>query len=183
MDEGGGAFYGPKIDVHVRDAIGRRWQLSTIQVDFQLPQRFDLNYIGPDNAPHRVRVIHRALFGSVERFFGVLLEHFAGAFPAWLAPVQVRVLPVRDDHEAYADEIVARLRSEGFRVDMVRADEPLGGRIRRAKMDKLPHVLVVGDDDVANGTVGDNPRGGEVERDVPLDTFVDRLSTTVVERV
>jgi len=179
VDEGGGAFYGPKIDVKVRDAIGRHWQLSTIQVDFQLPQRFELAYTGPDGARHRPIVIHRALFGSVERFFGVLLEHFAGAFPTWLAPVQVRILGVRDDHDAYAERIADRLRAEGFRADWVRADEPLGNRIRRAKLEKYPYVLVVGDDDVANGTVGVNPRGGAVERDVPVDEFVARLAAAV----
>jgi threonyl-tRNA synthetase len=182
MDEGGGAFYGPKIDLHVRDAIGRQWQLSTIQVDFQLPQRFDLTYVGSDNQPHRVTMIHRALFGSVERFFGVMLEHYAGAFPTWLAPIQVRVLPVRDDHDAYADRFVDRLVAEGYRADMVAADEPLGARIRRAKLEKLPYVLVVGDDDVEAGTVGVNPRGGEVERGVPAEDFVERLAAEVLAR-
>ena len=179
VDEGGGAFYGPKIDVHLRDAIGRRWQLSTIQVDFQLPQRFGLEYVGADNARHRPIMVHRALFGSVERFFAILLEHYAGAFPAWLAPVQVRVLPVRDDHAAYATEVTTRLRSEGFRVDSAGADEPLGARIRRAKLEKLPWVLVVGDDDVAAGTVGVNGRQGEVERGVSVDAFAARLAAEV----
>ena len=179
VDEGGGAFYGPKIDVHLRDAIGRRWQLSTIQVDFQLPQRFGLEYVGTDNARHRPIMVHRALFGSVERFFAILLEHYAGAFPTWLAPVQVRVLPVRDDHDAYATEVGTRLRSAGFRVDRVGADEPLGARIRRAKLEKLPWVLVVGDDDVAAGTVGVNGRQGEVERGVVVDDFVARLTAEV----
>jgi threonyl-tRNA synthetase len=179
--EGEGAFYAPKIDIHIRDALKRRWQMSTLQVDFQLAPRFDLEYIGPDNQRHRPRVIHRALFGSVERFFGVLTEHYAGAFPTWLAPVQVRVLPVRSDHHDYAAELVQRLKREGFRADVVEADEPLGGRIRRAKLEKVPHVLVVGDDDVAASTVGDNPRGGEVERDVPIDRFVQRLQAEVAE--
>jgi threonyl-tRNA synthetase len=182
LDEGGGAFYGPKIDLHVRDAIGRAWQLSTIQVDFQLPPRFDLTYIGADNHPHRVTMIHRALFGSVERFFGVMLEHYAGAFPTWLAPVQVRLLPVRDDHEAYAGRLVDRLRAEGHRVDLDEADEPLGARIRKAKLEKLPYVLVVGDDDVEAGTVGVNPRGGEVERGVAVDDFIERLDAEVLSR-
>ena len=173
--EGEGAFYAPKIDVHIRDALGRRWQMSTLQVDFQLPERFDLNYVGADNQRHRPRVIHRALFGSVERFFGVLVEHHAGAFPTWLAPVQVRILPVRSDHHEYAVGLTERFRAEGLRVDMVEADEPLGGRIRKAKVEKIPHVLVVGDDDVAHETVGDNPRGGQVERDVPVATFVERI--------
>ena len=175
LDEGGGAFYGPKISVQARDAIGRTWQMSTIQVDFQLPQRFDLTYVGPDGERHRPIMIHRALFGSVERFFGVLVEHYAGAFPAWLAPEQVRVLPVADTHLDYALEVAAQLRGGGFRVDVAPADETLGNRIRRAKGDKLPYVLVVGDDDVAHRTVGVNPRGGEVERDVPLGSFAERL--------
>ena len=173
--EGEGAFYAPKIDVHVRDAIGRRWQLSTLQVDFQEPGRFGIEYVGADNQRHQPHMIHRALFGSFDRFFGVLLEHTAGALPAWLAPLQVQVLPVRSDHQAYAESLAERLRGEGFRVDLADADEPLGARIRKAKLDKVPHVVVVGDDDVANDTVGDNPRGGEVERDLPVATFVHRL--------
>ncbi len=177
--EGEGAFYAPKIDVHVRDAIGRRWQLSTLQVDFQFPPRFDLEYVGADNHRHRPRMIHRALFGSIDRFFGVLLEHTAGALPTWLAPVQVQVLPVRSDHEAHAAGLVARLGAEGFRAEATDADEPLGARIRKAKLEKVPHVLVVGDDDVAADTVGDNPRGGEVERDVPVTTFVERLHSEI----
>jgi threonyl-tRNA synthetase len=183
IDEGGGAFYGPKIDVKVRDAIGRKWQLSTIQADFNMADRFDINYIGADNDKHRAVMIHRALFGSVERFFGVVLEHFAGAFPAWLAPVQVRVLPVRDDHDTYARRLVDRLDAEGFRADMVDATEPLGGRIRKAKMEKLPYVLVVGDDDVEHSTVGVNPRGGEVERNVPVEDFVERLAADVTSHI
>jgi threonyl-tRNA synthetase len=179
LDEGGGAFYGPKISVQARDAIGRTWQMSTIQLDFQLPQRFDLAYVGGDNSRHRPVMIHRALFGSVERFFGVLLEHYAGAFPTWLAPVQVRVLPVRDDHEAYAAQVVDRLRAEGLRADLDDAGDPLGGRIRKAKLEKLPWVLVVGDDDVAAATVGVNGREGEVERGVAVDDFVARLQVEV----
>ncbi len=179
-DPGGAAFYGPKISVQARDAIGRTWQLSTIQLDFQEPQRFDLHYIGPDGERHRPVLIHRALFGSVERFFAVLLEHYAGAFPLWLAPEQVRVLPVRDDHMAYADRLVDRFQAEGFRAAVVAAEEKLGNRIRRAKVEKLPYVLVVGDDDVEAGTVGVNPRAGEVERGVPVDAFVDRLAAEVL---
>ncbi|HXY44056.1 MAG TPA: threonine--tRNA ligase [Acidimicrobiales bacterium] len=175
LDEGGGAFYGPKISVQARDAIGRTWQISTIQLDFQEPQRFGLEYVGADNARHRPVMIHRALFGSVERFFAVLVEHYAGAFPMWLAPVQVRVLPVRDDHEPYAAEVVSLLSQAGVRADMELADEPLSARIRRAKLEKLPYVLAVGADDVAARTVGVNGRGeGPPERDVPLSSFVAR---------
>jgi threonyl-tRNA synthetase len=173
--EGEGAFYAPKIDVHVRDAIGRRWQLSTLQVDFQEPGRFGIEYVGADNQRHRPHMIHRALFGSIDRFFGVLLEHTAGALPTWLAPVQVQVVPVRSENEAYARALIDRLRESGFRTELSAADEPLGARIRKAKLDKVPHVVVVGDEDQANGTVGDNPRGGEVERDVPVDAFVERV--------
>jgi threonyl-tRNA synthetase len=173
--EGEGAFYAPKIDVHVRDAIGRRWQLSTLQVDFQEPGRFGIEYVGSDNQRHRPHMIHRALFGSIDRFFGVLLEHTAGALPTWLSPVQVQVVPVRSENEAYGSALVARLRDEGFRVHLTPADEPLGARIRKAKLDKVPHVVVVGDDDQANDTVGDNPRGGSVERDLPVADFVSRV--------
>jgi threonyl-tRNA synthetase len=181
--EGEGAFYAPKIDVHIRDAIGRRWQMSTLQVDFQLPTLFDLEYVGEDNARHRPSMIHRALFGSVERFFGILVEHHAGAFPTWLAPVQARVLPVRDGHEGYAAGLVERLSSEGFRADGAGAGEPLGARIRKAKLEKLPYVLVVGDDDVAAGTVGVNTRGAQrPERDVPVDDLVARMREEVDSR-
>jgi threonyl-tRNA synthetase len=128
-------------------------------------------------------MIHRALFGSIERFFAILVEHYAGAFPVWLAPIQVRVLPVRDDHDAFAARIVDRLKSEGFRADVVEASEPLGSRIRKGKMEKIPYVLVVGDDDVEHGTVGVNPRGGEVERGVPVDAFVDRLAADALAHI
>jgi threonyl-tRNA synthetase len=179
IKEADAAFYGPKIDIDVRDAIGRKWQLSTIQCDFNLPQRFDLEYVGADSQRHRPIMLHRALFGSVERFFGILLEHYAGALPTWLAPVQVRLLPVASAHEAYAASVVTRLEREGFRVDVIHADDQLGKRIRNAKMEKIPYVLVVGDDDVANSTVGVNPRGGEVERNVRIDDFVARVAADV----
>jgi threonyl-tRNA synthetase len=180
MDEGGGAFYGPKISVQARDAIGRTWQMSTIQVDVQLPQRFGLEYIANDNSRPAPVMIHRALFGSVERFFGILVEHYAGAFPTWLAPVQVQICPVRDDHEPYAETVAAALRGEGFRVEIAEADEPLPARIRKAKVEKVPYVLVVGGDDVAAGTVGVNARGAAaVERDVPLDDFLRRVRADV----
>jgi threonyl-tRNA synthetase len=181
VKEGDAAFYGPKIDIDVRDAIGRSWQLSTIQADFNNPERFDLEYVGADNARHRPIMLHRALFGSVERFFGVLLEHYAGAFPTWLAPLQVRVLPVSSDHEGYAESVRAAIEAQGLRVDAIGADDALGKRIRSSKLEKIPYVLVVGDDDVANGTVGVNPRGGEVERDVALDEFLRRVSSEVAE--
>jgi threonyl-tRNA synthetase len=183
MDEGGGAFYGPKISVQTRDAIGRTWQMSTIQLDFQMPQRFDMHYVGADNERHRPIMIHRALFGSIERFFAILVEHYAGAFPAWLAPVQVSVLPVADRHDDYAYESVARLKAAGLRAEVIDGSAgALGARIRRAKTEKVPHVLVVGDSDVENGTVGVNRRGSDdPERDVPLDDFVAQLGAEVAE--
>ncbi len=183
VDEGGGAFYGPKIDVDVKDAIGRSWQLSTIQLDFNLPERFDLEYVANDGGRKRPVMIHRALMGSIERFFGVLIEHYAGAFPAWLAPTQVRVLPVADVHPDYADSVVAYLREAGFRADTVGAVEPLGKRVRNGKVEKLPYVLVVGDDDVANETIGVNRRGEDKpERDVTVASFIESLRAEVAEK-
>ena len=179
VKEGDAAFYGPKIDIDVRDAIGRSWQLSTIQADFNNPERFDLEYIGADNARHRPIMLHRALFGSIERFFGVLLEHYAGAFPTWLAPVQVRVLPVAAAHEDYARSVEDQLSAAGVRVDRVDANDGLGKRIRAAKLEKLPYVLVVGDDDIENTTVGVNPRGGDVERDCPLQSFLTKIASEI----
>ncbi len=183
LDEGGGAFYGPKISVQAKDAIGRTHQISTIQLDFMLPQRFDMEYIGADNGRHRPIMIHRALFGSVERFFAILLEHYAGALPTWLSPEQVRVLGVRGDHEAYAHKVADRLRAVGARVSVDPADEPLGARIRRAKLLKLPYILVVGDDDVHAGTVGVNRRGSQhPDRGIELTDFTSRLELEISER-
>jgi threonyl-tRNA synthetase len=179
VSPGDAAFYGPKIDIDVRDAIGRKWQLSTIQCDFNLPERFGLEYIGTDNSRKRPIMLHRALFGSIERFFGVLLEHYGGAFPTWLAPVQVRVLAVASAHEEYATKVTERLVKAGYRVDQLVADEQLGKRIRASKLERIPYVLVVGDDDVANSTVGVNPRGGEVRRDVAVEDFLLQLAADV----
>jgi threonyl-tRNA synthetase len=181
MKEGDAAFYGPKIDIDVRDAIGRKWQLSTIQCDFNLPERFGLEYVGSDGARHRPIMLHRALFGSVERFFGVLIEHYAGAFPTWLAPEQVRVLPVALAHHEYAIDLVKKLKKAGFRADISHPDDQLGKRIRNAKLEKIPYVLVVGDTDVEAETVGVNPRGGDVDRDVPVDSFIASLRAEVAE--
>ncbi len=183
LDEGGGAFYGPKISVQARDAIGRTHQMSTIQLDFQTPQRFGAEYVGADNARHQPIMIHRALFGSVERFFAILLEHYAGALPTWMAPEQVRVLGVRDDHEGYAHKVADRLRAVGVRVEVDPADEKLGARIRKAKLLKVPYILVVGDDDVAAGTVGVNRRGSDgADRGVELTRFTELLEAEIAER-
>jgi threonyl-tRNA synthetase len=181
MDEGGGAFYGPKISVQAKDAIGRTWQMSTVQLDFQLPERFELEYIGQDNTRHRPIMIHRALFGSVERFMAVLIEHYAGALPTWLSPEQVRVIPVTDAHAEYAASVMEACVAAGLRATVDSSGEKMGALIRKAKMLKIPYVLVVGNDDVEQGTVGINRRGsdGKPERGVVLDDFV----ASVVEEV
>jgi threonyl-tRNA synthetase len=152
--DGEAAFYGPKIDIHVRDAIGRRWQLSTLQLDFAQPDNFDLSFATAENVKERPVMIHRALLGSIERFVGVLVEHYAGAFPCWLAPVQATVIPVADRHHDYATEVAAALEGGGLRVEVDAADETVGEKLRRAITHKHPAVLVVGDDDQRDGTVG-----------------------------
>jgi threonyl-tRNA synthetase len=173
---GEGSFYGPKIDIHVRDAIGRRWQLSTIQLDFAQPDNFELTYASPENVRERPVMIHRALLGSVERFVGVLVEHYAGAFPAWLSPVQATIVPVADRHVGYATEVAEALGEAGMRVEVDSADETVGEKIRRAITQKVPAVLVVGDQDVEDGTVGLRLREDTVEhRGLPLADVVSDL--------
>jgi len=175
--EGEGAFYGPKIDVHVRDAIGRRWQLSTIQVDFAQPENFQLEYNSAGNTRERPVMIHRALMGSIERFAGILIEHYAGALPGWLAPVQAAILPVADRHNGYAAEVAVDLRGRGLRVEVDDHDDTLGEKVRRAITSKTPAVLVVGDDDVEHRTVGLRLRDDESEqRGVALDEVGPRLA-------
>jgi threonyl-tRNA synthetase len=153
IDEGGGAFYGPKIDVKIKDAIGRFWQCSTIQFDFNLPERFDMEYVGPDNKRHRPYMIHRAIFGSIERFTGVLLEHYAGLLPFWLAPVQARVIPVSEKHIPYATELKDFLAERHFRVEVDDRKERLSAKIRTAELQKVPYILVVGDREMESRTV------------------------------
>ena len=184
MDEGGGAFYGPKISVQARDAIGRTWQMSTVQLDFQLPQRFGLEYVGADNARHRPIMIHRALFGSVERFMAVLIEHYAGALPTWLCPEEVRVIPVTDAHADYAQSVVEACREAGLRATLETSGEKMGALIRKARVAKVPYVLVVGDEDVAAGTVGVNRRGWDTkpEHGVALDGFLAEVTEEVARR-
>jgi len=177
--EGEGAFYGPKIDVHIKDAIGRRWQMSTIQVDFSLPERFELEFAASSNARERPVMIHSAKFGSVERFIGVLVEHYAGALPAWLSPVQATVVPVADRHNDYAAEVAALFGGAGMRVTVDDTDETVGEKIRRAITQKHPAVLVVGDNDVERRSVGLRLRGDDTERrGVPIDAAVEELAAT-----
>ncbi len=182
MDEGGGTFYGPKISVQVKDAIGRTWQMSTIQVDFQLPQLFDLHYAGDDNARHRPIMIHRALFGSVERFFGVLTEHYAGAFPLWLAPEQVRLAPVADRHVRPASDLADRLRSQGLRPFVDVSKESVGKKIRAAQLMKAPYTLVIGDRELESGTYAVRDRAGTESQGVTYERFVSVLTDEVATR-
>ncbi len=161
MDEGGGAFYGPKIDLHLQDALGRSWQMTTIQFDFNLPDRFDLKYIGPDGLEHRPYMVHRALLGSIERFFGVLVEHYGGAFPAWLAPVQAAVIPIADRHNEYAREVTAQLKAAGLRVEVNDSSDRMQAKIRGAQLQKVPYMLVIGDREVESGAVAVRLRSGE----------------------
>ncbi len=181
IDEGGGAFYGPKLDIKVRDAIGREWQLSTVQVDFNLPRRFDLTYIGADGAEHRPVMIHRALLGSLERFFGVLIEHFAGAFPVWIAPVQAVVLPIADAQVPYAREIAAKLRDAGYRVDVDDSNERLQKKIKMQQGRKVPYMLVVGKNEAAAGEVNVRTRSGD-QSAMTVDAFAARLADDTATR-
>jgi threonyl-tRNA synthetase len=181
-DPGGAAFYGPKISVQARDAIGRTWQLSTIQVDFNQPERFGLEYTGADGARHQPVMIHRALFGSIERFFAILLEHYAGAFPAWLAPVQVTGIPITDAHVAYLDEIAAKLRAQGIRVEVDASDDRMQKKIRNAQKAKVPYMLLAGDEDAAKGAVSFRYRSGEQKNGVPVDEAVTEIVAAVRER-
>src|SRR6185369_2550252 len=170
--EGDGAFYGPKIDFAVTDALGRKWQCATIQLDYQLPQQFGLKYIGADNREHRPVVIHRAIFGSFERFIALLLEHYAGALPLWIAPVQAIVLTIADRHLDYAKSVVSELKAAGLRVELDERQEKIGFKIREAQLQKIPYMLVVGDKETAEGTVAVRSRAGGDQGARPIDAFV-----------
>ena len=179
INEGDGAFYGPKLDFHLADSLGRTWQCGTIQLDSQLPERFELEYTGEDGQKHRPVMIHRVVLGSIERFIGVITEHFAGAFPAWLAPVQVKVLPVTDRAEDYARQVAAKLEELGFRCEVDERSEKIGKKIREATLEKVPFMLVVGDRDMENGTVSPRRRSGEDLGAMGLDAFAALLDGEV----
>ncbi len=181
-DPGGAAFYGPKISVQAKDAIGRTWQMSTIQLDFNLPERFELEYTAADGTRKRPVMIHRALFGSIERFFAVLTEHYAGAFPAWLAPVQVRAIPVADVFTDYLEEVAGKLRTQGIRVEVDKSDDRFGKKIRNASKDKIPFTLIAGGEDAEAGAVSFRFRDGSQDNNVPVDEAVARIVTAVKER-
>jgi len=179
VNEGDGAFYGPKLDFHLADSLGRTWQCGTIQLDSQLPERFELEYTGEDGEKHRPVMIHRVVLGSIERFIGVITEHFAGAFPAWLAPVQVKLLPVTDRAAEYAEKISAQLDAQGFRVEVDGRNEKIGKKIREATLEKVPFMLVVGDRDMENGTVSVRRRSGEDLGAMSLDDFAALLGDEI----
>jgi threonyl-tRNA synthetase len=182
-DPGGAAFYGPKISVQARDAIGRTWQMSTIQVDFNLPERFGLEYQAADGSRQRPVMIHRALFGSIERFFGVLTEHYAGAFPPWLAPVQVVGIPISDAHVPYLEKVAEALREQGIRVEVDASDDRMQKKIRNAQKAKVPYMLLAGDDDVARDAVSFRYRSGEQKNGVPIDDAIAEIVQAVTDRV
>jgi threonyl-tRNA synthetase len=175
VNPGDGAFYGPKIDVHVEDSLGRRWQCGTVQLDFQLPERFSLEYVGPDGMRHRPIMIHRAILGSLERFSGVLVEHFAGSFPVWLAPAQIAILPVAERHEETARALESRLLWQNLRPEVKTADEKLGRRIRAAELEKIPYMAVIGDRELESGSVSLRRRGEGDLGSVSFEALGERL--------
>ena len=182
INEGDGAFYGPKLDFHIEDCLGRTWQCGTIQLDSQLPERFQLEYTGADGEKHRPIMIHRVVFGSIERFIGVITEHFAGAFPVWLSPVQARVMPITDRAADYAKQLAERLDQEGVRVDTDLRNEKIGYKIREAQMQKLPYMLVVGDKEAEAGTVSVRTRGGVDLGAMPVDDFIAKIKEEIKTR-
>jgi threonyl-tRNA synthetase len=182
LEAGEGAFYGPKIDFDITDALGRKWQCGTIQLDYQMPARFDLRYTGADNAEHTPVVIHRAIFGSFERFIGILIEHFAGAFPLWMAPIQAVVLPIADRHAPYAHQVQATLAAAGLRVHVDGRQEKVNYKIREAQLQKVPYMLVVGDKEAADGLVAVRNRATGDLGATPLDRFLTEVLAEVSEK-
>ncbi|HUG50602.1 MAG TPA: threonine--tRNA ligase, partial [Terrimesophilobacter sp.] len=181
-DPGGAAFYGPKISVQARDAIGRTWQMSTIQLDFNLPERFGLEYTAPDGSRQRPVMIHRALFGSIERFIGVLTEHYAGAFPVWLSPVQVIGIPVAEQYGPYLDEVIAKLKAAGVRAEVDHSTDRMPKKIRNATKAKVPYQLIAGEDDRAAGAVSFRFRDGRQENGIPVDEAIERITSAIASR-
>ena len=182
MDEGGGAFYGPKIDLHIRDALGRQWQMTTIQFDFNLPDRFDMTYVGIDGQQHRPYMVHRALLGSLERFFGLLIEHYAGAFPLWLAPVQAKIIPIADRHLEYAGQVLAGLKAAGLSAELDDSGGRMNAKIRSAQLSKIPYMLIIGDREVRSDTVSLRLRTNEDLGVLPMDDFIARARRLIETR-
>jgi threonyl-tRNA synthetase len=182
LDEGGAAFYGPKISVQAKDAIGRTWQMSTIQVDFQLPQRFELEFAAADGSRQRPVMIHRALFGSIERFFGVLTEHYSGAFPPWLAPVQVMAIPVADNFTDYLQGVVKQMKSAGIRAELDSSDDRMQKKVRNAQMQKIPFMVIAGEEDMNAGAVSFRYRNGEQKNGIPIADAIAEIKQIVADR-
>jgi len=181
VDPGEGVFYGPKIDIKIKDMLGRSWQCSTVQVDFNNPERFELAYTGEDGKPHQPIMIHRALLGSIERFFGILVEHYAGAFPTWLAPVQARVLPITDKQREYADAVVKQLVTKGFRAEADTRNEKIGLKIREAEKSKIPYMLVVGEREMEAGTLSVRGRSGANLGTLPIAGLIDLIAGDIAK--
>jgi threonyl-tRNA synthetase len=182
IDPGEGVFYGPKIDLKIKDVLGRSWQCTTVQVDFNLPERFNLSYIGEDGKEHQPIMIHRALMGSIERFFGILIEHYAGAFPLWLAPVQVQVMPITDQQHAYAQEVAGALTRSGLRVETDLRSEKIGLKIREAEMAKTPYMVVLGAREVQGHKLSVRKRSGENVGELEIPSFIERLNNEVLQK-
>ena len=182
LNPGDGAFYGPKIDFHLEDSIGRKWQCGTIQLDFQLPQRFDLNYIGSDGEKHKPIIIHRAIFGSLERFIGILIEHFEGKFPTWLAPVQVKLLPISEKYHEYASSILKQLKAEGIRAEIDTRAEKIGYKIREARNERVPYMLIIGEKEEEQNKVSLRSRNLGDEGIISLEDFISRVKAEVAAR-
>lgn len=182
VNEGDGAFYGPKIDFHIKDSLGRDWQCGTIQLDFQMPERFDLNYIGQDGEKHRPVMLHRVVFGSIERFIGVLIEHYAGAFPTWLAPVQVKILTISDKQKGYADELVKQFMKEGIRAELDDREEKIGYKIREAQLQKIPYMLIIGEKEVEANAVGVRARKEGDIGQMPVKEFISKIKEEIEEK-
>jgi threonyl-tRNA synthetase len=183
INEGDGAFYGPKIDFHLEDSIGRTWQCGTIQLDFQMPERFDLSYIGADGEKHRPVMIHRVVFGSIERFIAILTEHFAGAFPVWLSPIQVKILPLVDKHHEYAAKVQKELEAKGIRVEIDLRNEKIGYKIREAQLEKIPYMLVIGDKEMDNNMVAVRSRKEGDLGAMSLNDFMNKIDQEIKGKV
>ena len=183
LNPGEGAFYGPKIDYHIRDSLGRFWQCGTIQVDFSMPERFDLAYIGPDGEKHRPVMIHRAILGSVERFIGILIEHYGGAFPLWLSPVQVRVVPISEKHHDYGKQVTVALKDAGLRAFMDARNEKVGYKIRDAEKKKIPYMLILGDTELQNGTVSVRKHHTGDQGEQSLSGFIEKTQDEIYRRI
>ena len=182
IDEGGGAFYGPKIDIHLKDTLGRKWQCSTVQFDFNLPERFNMTYIGEDGNEHRPYMIHRALLGSIERFFGILLEHYGGALPLWLSPIQAVIIPIADRHNEFAFTLKNNLATNGLRIDVDDSNERMGNKIRKAQLQKIPYMLIAGDREIEANQVAIRRRNGEDLGTMNLEDVNELLSREKINR-